>query len=375
MYDVWGVVLSDDPPAKVPSLAIWLKEGAQSYKCKLRKYSPQLRQFLREFNAQLVELESKKSMGLSCSSCKTTDAGSDFRQTTDYRLVNNLTETMTTVMPILPVILENAKGKKHFGLFYLLKGFWHLPLADASQEILSFMTDAKIFTPRRVPQGCSDTAIHFQQAMEKCFEVLHYKHLLFWIDDMLLFTDDIESYMEKMQELFTLIYKFAQCKNVILYKPSVKWCKTIINSSDITHDPSRMEGLLSVPEPGTAGELQLFICAPNWMRESLIYYARTIAPLQALLDNFLDIQLSAAKRSAFQSVKDLLASSATLAFPDDTAFTCLFTDVSDCNYHSAAELASNDGRHRITASIINLPKWHIHGFGAQLECDRERGFP
>ncbi|OWZ08102.1 hypothetical protein PHMEG_00019407 [Phytophthora megakarya] len=78
------------------------------------------------------------------------------------------------------------------------------------------------------------------------------------------------------------------------------------------------------------------------MRESLIDYARTIAPLQALFDKSLksgkrtkraaagiSIQLSAAERSAFQSVKELLARSATLAFPDDNAATCLFTDASD----------------------------------------------
>lgn len=48
------------------------------------------------------------------------------------------------------------------------------------------MTDEKIFTPTRVPQGSSDAAIYFQQIMEKCFASLLYMHLLVWIDDTLL---------------------------------------------------------------------------------------------------------------------------------------------------------------------------------------------
>lgn len=90
-------------------------------------------------------------------------ATSEFRQACDYRSLNALTEALTGVVPILRIITEHVRGMEHFGLFDFIKPFWQLPLAKACQEMMSYMTDDKIYTPTRVPQGCSDAALHFQR--------------------------------------------------------------------------------------------------------------------------------------------------------------------------------------------------------------------
>ncbi|KAG2783763.1 hypothetical protein PC129_g13854 [Phytophthora cactorum] len=71
------------------------------------------------------------------------------------------------------------------------------------------MTGEKIFTPRRVPQGCSDAAIYFQKTMESSFASLLYKHLLVWIDNLLLYADGIDIYLDKLAELFSLLNDFS----------------------------------------------------------------------------------------------------------------------------------------------------------------------
>ncbi len=96
-------------------------------------------------------------------------------------------------MPHLQSRLKHASGKRHFGKFDCLKGFWQLPLDEDSQEPLSYMTDEESFTPLRVPQGSCDAAVYFQLTMEECFRKLLYKYLLVWIDDLLLYADDIKS--------------------------------------------------------------------------------------------------------------------------------------------------------------------------------------
>jgi hypothetical protein len=71
------------------------------------------------------------------------------------------------------------------------------------------MTHRKIYTPRRVPQGCSDAALNFQATMERCFAPQLNKHLLIWIDDLLLHAKDIDSYLVTLQELFRLMDEFG----------------------------------------------------------------------------------------------------------------------------------------------------------------------
>ncbi|GMF50219.1 unnamed protein product [Phytophthora fragariaefolia] len=278
----------------------------------------------------------------------------DLRQTTDYREVNSKTEVMAAVMPILSMVMENARGKQHFGLFDLMKGFSQLPLAEFCQEWLSYMTDEKIFTPRWVPQGCADAAIHFQKTMEKCFTTLLYKHLPVWIDDLLLCAEDIDTYLDKLAESFELLNEFGlklSVKKSSLYQKEVKWCGKIIDANGVCHDPARIDSLREIPYPSTAGELRQFICAINWMRESLIDYARHVAPLHNKLGEALAktrrtkraaagilIELDAVEKAAFDNVKHILASAVTLSFPDNTATTCLLADVSDmgCDRDSEA---------------------------------------
>ncbi|KAE9002974.1 hypothetical protein PR003_g16189 [Phytophthora rubi] len=100
-----------------------------------------------------------------------------------------------------------------------------------------------------------------------------------------------------------------------------------------------------MPYPKTAGELQQFVCAINWMRESIVDFARQVAPLQKCLDAALastrrtrraaagiELELTVEERQAFDNMKEKLATAATLDFPDDTATTCLFTDASDVGW-------------------------------------------
>ncbi|KAE8903253.1 hypothetical protein PF003_g12777 [Phytophthora fragariae] len=322
-YDVWRLELRADPPANVPPLQVRLQDGARPTKCKPRKYPPHIRQFLRDFTSRLVELglvyENPDSRWASpVLPVKKYADIMDLRQTTDYRGPN----AVTAVMPIISLVVENSSGMEHFGLFDFLKGFWQLPLAEICQKFLSYMTDEKIFTPRRVPQGCSDAAIYFQKTMENCFASLLYEHLLIWIDDLLLYAADIDTYLVKLAELFSLLNQFGlklSGKKTSLYQTQTKWCGKVIDGQGIRHDPERIKSLRALPYPRTAGELQQFVCAINWMRSSIIDFARLVDPLQHKLDSALastkrarrvaagiGIALNADERRAFDRVKDAL---------------------------------------------------------------------
>ncbi|KAE8981003.1 hypothetical protein PR001_g24129 [Phytophthora rubi] len=322
-YDVWRLELRDDPPANVPPLEVRLKDGARPTKCKPRKYPPHIRQFLRDFNERLVELglvyeNPKRRWSSPVLPVKKSADPMDPLQTTDYRARNEQTDVMAAVMSILSLVLVNARGMKHFGLFDFLKGFWQLSQAELCQEFMSYMTDEKIFTPRRVPQGCADAAIHFQKTMEECFASRLYKHLLIWIDDLLLYANGIEVYLQKLGELFALLNQFGlklSVKKSSLYQKEVKWCGRLIDEHGARHDPTRIDTLRSLPYPTTAGELQQFVCAINWMRESIVDFARQVAPLQHRLDQALvstkrtrraaagiEIELNREERAAFDTV-------------------------------------------------------------------------
>eukprot|EP00644_Phytophthora_capsici_P002645 jgi/Phyca11/105554/e_gw1.11.774.1 len=272
-----------------------------------------------------------------------------FRQTVDYKPFNAQTEVMAGLMPNLHVDLEKVRGSRHFGLFDFIKGYWQLPLAKECQELLSYMTHRKIYTPTRVPQGSADAALYFQSTIERCYAALLYKHLLVWIDDLLLYAADIDTYLDKLQELLQLTAQFGFKLSVAksgVYKREVKWCGKVIDGEGVKHDPERIEALRKMPKPSNAGELQQFLCSTNWMRDSIVDYARLARPLQDTLDKAMaqasrrtkrvaagiPITLTEQECEAYDAVKQALADTATLAFPKPDSEMVLLTDASDIGW-------------------------------------------
>ena len=68
-----------------------------------------------------------------------------------------------------------------------------------------------------------------------------------------------------------------------LFTKRAKWCGRVISSDGITLDPRRIDGLLSMQRPETAGDLQQFLCAINWMRVGIPNYTQETQSLQELL--------------------------------------------------------------------------------------------
>ncbi|KAH9113127.1 hypothetical protein AeMF1_012630 [Aphanomyces euteiches] len=118
-----------------------------------------------------------------------------------------------------------------------------------------------------------------------------------------------------------------------------------LSESGVKQDPERIQALCAIPKPTNAGELQQFIYATNWLRESITEYAHTVHPLQQCLTRALDgkskkkriasgiqISLTGDEVKAFEAVKAKLRSAIELAHPRDDATMCLFTDASDTGW-------------------------------------------
>ncbi|OWY94650.1 Retroelement [Phytophthora megakarya] len=111
-----------------------------------------------------------------------------------------------------------------------------------------------------------------------------YHSLLVWVDDLLLFAKNAEEYLCKLRELFVVLRARRlklNAKKCTLFSTSVVWCGKVIDGSGIQHSPDRLKALTDMQLPPTAAALQQFLCAANWLRDSMVDYARVVGPLQA----------------------------------------------------------------------------------------------
>ncbi|KAJ8531732.1 hypothetical protein ON010_g14230 [Phytophthora cinnamomi] len=197
----------------------------------------------------------------------------DYRQTVDYKPLNAQVEGIAGITPNPQVDLELVRGS----------------VDEACQEMISYMTHLKIYTPRRVPQGYCDAALLFQATLEKCLTEPTYKHQLVWIDDLAFFAVDVKTYLPR---------------------------------------PRTDPGADSTAYPTNAAELQKVLCAANWMRESVVDFARAAQPLQERLD----LALATASRRTKRVAAGVSLEFASLAFPQPNSVICLIIDASDVGY-------------------------------------------
>ena len=162
---------------------------------------------------------------------------------------------------------------------------------------------------------------------------------------MLVFAKTIEKFLDGLDRFFGMCAKYGfklSPKKCTLYKEEIKWCGRYVNGQGVHHDPERVAALCALPYPTNGGPLQQFVCACNWMRDSVPDFARRYLPLQERLDVVLAgrrrtkrvasavaITLTAVEMAAWDKVKKALVTSVELAHPDDKLEMCLFTDASN----------------------------------------------
>jgi hypothetical protein len=106
-----------------------------------------------------------------------------------------------------------------------------------------------------------------------------------------------------------------------------------------------LKGLVDLSPPINAQEVQQFVCALNWIRQSIPGYNALVAPLQQLLDDICvkaDTRMKAklgrwllgehgwtdVHMAALERCKEALKQMVTLAHPDPSKVFCLYTDTS-----------------------------------------------
>eukprot|EP00644_Phytophthora_capsici_P015121 jgi/Phyca11/127755/e_gw1.71.203.1 len=206
---------------------------------------------------------------------------------------------------------------------------------------MSFVTTDTVCTPERVPQGASDSATHFQNEMQSVFAEMLYSRLLVWIDDILVYGKDPAAFIAALRQFFELCrahrLKLSVSKSC-LFQKEIRWCGRVFSGVGTRHDPDRINAFQELPVRATAADLQQFLCAAGWMRDTLVDFARVMRPLHDKLEAILRVSGRTKKLAAgdeedmFQTAKQLLGSSQLLHFPKDSAIVCLFTDASDLGW-------------------------------------------
>ena len=351
--DVFRVRIGPDKPAKVEPMSVRLKANARPSTVRARPYPIHIRRFINVYTAQLERFgfieECPQSQWASPVLVVPKPPPTLYRWTADLRRVNQMTENVVWPMPHLDSEIHDLSGSQWFAKIDFVGGYWQLPLAEDSQEIMSFVVPQGIYKPTRTPQGAKQSAPNFQAKVEPLFSEIR-SNLKAWLDDFLLHCSTFDDLLDKLRFFFSICREhrlFLSARKTSFVLTSATWCGRRLSATGWTLDPRRVSGLQDGFPPQTAGELCQFVHMSQWMATSIPCFAQVVSPLRELLEAAYTLRGGLRKKKriqhlalvdqlawgdphqkAFEAITAHLIDAVNLSYRDDSKVLCVHTDAS-----------------------------------------------
>ena len=191
----------------------------------------------------------------------------------------------------------------------------------------------------------------FERLLEKVLRGLHWKSLLIYLDDVIVFSDTFSNHISRLEEVFGrfreahLKLKPAKC---VLLSDSVKYLGHIVSKNGVSTDPEKVEKVENWPVPECKTGLKSFNGLVNYYRKYIEDYAKICKPLNRLMSGKIPFTWEEDCQQAFERLKLLLITAPILGYPIPGLEYILDTDAS--NTATGAVLSQmQEGHERVIA--------------------------
>ena len=147
---------------------------------------------------------------------------------------------------------------------------------------------------------------------------LHYKMLFIYLDDIVTFSDAIDSQIHRLQIVFdrlraaNLKLKPQTCE---LFQESVLYLGHTLSKDGIHTNPKKIEKVKNVPIPQSLRQVRSFIGLASYYRKFIQDFATIAKPLHDLMRKYVRFKWTAECTRAFERLKTCLITAPILALP------------------------------------------------------------
>jgi hypothetical protein len=290
-------------------------------------------------------------------------------------------------LPRIDDLLDKLQGAKYFSSLDLLAGYHQLGLRKEDIQKTAFKTSAGLFQFRVLCFGLTNAPSAFQAVMNTVFRAALNKHVLIYLDDIMIFSKTRAEHLRHIEEVFQILRKeglaakFVKCQ---FFKEELKFLGHIVTSDGVKPDPGKIEAVKNWPIPRTQTEVRGFLGLTNYFRKFIEGYSALAGPLIDLTRKELGptVMWTAECSHAFTNLKAALVAAPVLVVPDFSQPFKVVTDASQVGlggvllqgdrpvafeskkFNSAERNYSTTDR-ELLGVVHCLKKWKIYMLGNQ----------
>ncbi len=250
----------------------------------------------------------------------------------DTRKLNLITKKDLYPLKRVDTCLDTLAGSIWFSTLDMRSGFHQISMSEKDRDKTSFVSHRGSYRWTRMPYGLCNSPATFQRVMDTIMVDLDYKILLTYIDDVIVFSRDLESHIQRLQ----LVLEALQ-KGHLKVKPSkVKLLQTEIsvlgfkvNRNGLSTQEDKIEAIKTWPTPCNLQQTRSFIGLAQYYRKFVPQFATIAEPLHALTKKGARFIWTDSCQHAFDQLKQKLTDTEVLALPKDGCKYILDCDASD----------------------------------------------
>lgn len=203
----------------------------------------------------------------------------------DYRKLNDCTRKDAYPLPCIDMCLDCLAGASIFSKMDLQSGYWQIVLEEKDREKSAFITKYGLFEYTKMPFGLCSAPSTFQRCMELIFRGMQWKHLLIYLDDIIIFSQDMEDHFKQLNEVLQRLHsaglklKPTKCE---LLQSEVLYLGHVVGKEGIKPNPKITKSIKKWKTPQNVKQVQQFLGLCNYYSQFIHKFSDISAPLSSL---------------------------------------------------------------------------------------------
>lgn len=213
----------------------------------------------------------------------------DIRLCIDYRKLNLRTVKDAYALPNLEDTFMALTGSKWFSVLDLKSGYYQIEVEEADKLKTAFVCPFGFYEFNRMPQGVTNAPSTFQRIMEKCMAGLNLKEVLVFLDDIIVFSKDLEEHEDRLLKVLNRLREYGlklAPEKCVFAQTSVKYLGHIVSHEGVKTDPDKIAAVQTWPVPTNLKELKSFLGFIGYYRRFIKNFSRKVKPLNQLTSGY-----------------------------------------------------------------------------------------
>ena len=250
----------------------------------------------------------------------------------DYRWVNDLIVSDAHPLPLPEDMFDKLQGSRLFSKLDLTKGFWQIPMEEASKKVLAMATPLGLYEPNYMPFGMKNAPAVFQREMQRVLRDKLYRGVMVFVDDILIYSKTAEEHAELVEWVLRRLLEEGYVANpdkCEFFQREVSFLGHVISERGISVQQHKVKAINGWPLPRNRRDVRAFLGMSGYYRKFIPCYSDIAAPLTDLTKKDVKFEWTEREQAAFELLQYRLTSADVLVHPNPKRPYTVTTDASD----------------------------------------------